>query len=169
MIVDEVFCIMNIRLLITFLFFGIVSAMAQTKVSGYVFDEFNEPVSFANIIFKGSTQGTITDENGKFYLESIDTWDALTVSFIGYETLDIPLTKKVNYNLKFVLKEEAAQLDAVVLTTGKQSKKNNPAIDLLRKIWEHKRRNGLSLYDQFKYDKYEKVLFHVLSSLSKTP
>jgi len=43
---------------------------AQTKVSGYVFDEFDAPISFANIIFKGSTQGTITNENGKFYLES---------------------------------------------------------------------------------------------------
>ena len=126
-----------------------------------MFDEFNEPVSFSNVIFKGSTQGTITDENGKFYLESRDTWDALTVSFLGYHTLDIPLTKKVNYNLKFILKEEAAQLDAVVLTTGKQSKKNNPAIDLLRKIWENKRRNGLSLSKQFKYDKYEKVEFDI--------
>ena len=87
---------MNIKLFITFFVFGIISGMAQTKVSGYVFDEFNEPVSFSNVIFKGSTQGTITDENGKFYLESRDTWDALTVSFIGYETLNIPLTKKVN-------------------------------------------------------------------------
>ena len=59
---------MNMRLLITFYFFGIFSLLAQTKVSGYVFDEFNEPVSFANVIFKGSTQGTITDENGKCFL-----------------------------------------------------------------------------------------------------
>jgi hypothetical protein len=59
---------MNIRLIIALFFLGICSAFAQTKVSGYVFDELNEPVSFATIIFKGSTQGTITNENGKFYL-----------------------------------------------------------------------------------------------------
>ena len=150
---------MNIKLLITFFFFGVIYGIAQTKVSGYVFDEFNEPVSFASLIFKGSTQGTITDENGKFYLESVDTWDALTVSFIGYQTLNIPLTKKVNYNLKLILKEEVSELGQVVIISGKQPKKNNPAIDLLRKIWEHKRRNGLSLYKQFKYDKYEKIEF----------
>lgn len=155
------FCIMNTRLLIALFFLGIFSSFAQTKVSGYVFDEFNEPVSFATIIFKGSTQGTITNEDGKFYLESDETWNTLTVSFIGYETLIIPLDKKVNYNLKFILKEEAAQLDAVVIVSGKQSKKNNPAIDLLRKIWAHKRSNGLKQFKQYEYDKYEKVEFDI--------
>lgn len=155
------FCIMKIRLFILLFIIGMLSAIAQTKVSGYIFDEYNEPVSFANILFKGSTLGTITDENGKFYLESNETWSALSVSFIGYETLDIPLTKKVNYDLKFTLKEEAAQLDQVLIISGKQSKKNNPAIDLLRKIWEHKRKNGLNLYKQYEYDKYEKVEFDI--------
>ncbi|WP_372937773.1 DUF5686 family protein [Seonamhaeicola sp.] len=152
---------MNIRLLNLLFFFVSFIALSQTKVSGYVYDEYNEPVSFANVIFQGSTIGTTTNENGKFYLESDETWEALTISFIGYETLIIPLEKKVNYNLKFILKEEAAQLDAVVLMTGKQSKKNNPAIDILRKIWEHKRDNGLNRFNQYQYDKYEKVEFDI--------
>ncbi|NNC51058.1 MAG: carboxypeptidase-like regulatory domain-containing protein [Flaviramulus sp.] len=152
---------MNTRLLIALFFLGIFSSFAQTKVSGHVYDDFNEPISFANVIFKGSTQGTITNEDGKFYLESDQTWNTLTVSFIGYETLIIPLDKKVNYNLKFILKEEAAQLDAVVIVSGKQSKKNNPAIDLLRKIWAHKRSNGLKQFKQYEYDKYEKVEFDI--------
>lgn len=152
---------MRIKLLFIFFFFGIISTIAQTKVSGYVYDEFNEPVSFANVIFKGSTIGTITNENGKFYLESDEIWEALTISFIGYEVLTIPLDKKVNYNLKFILKEENAELDQIVIVSGKQSKKNNPAIDLLRKIWEHKRKNGLNLYKQYEYDKYEKVEFDI--------
>ena len=152
---------MNIRLLATFFFLGTISALAQTKVSGYVFDEYSEPVSFANILFKGSTKGTITDENGKFYLESDETWDTLIVSFIGYETLNIPLTKKVNYDLKFTLKEEASQLDQIFIVSGKQSKKNNPAIDLLRKIWANKRSNGLKQFKQYEYDKYEKVEFDI--------
>lgn len=135
--------------------------MAQTKVSGYVFDEDSQPISFANVLFKGSTQGTITDENGKFYMESATTWNTLSISFLGYETLDIPLIKKVNYDLKFILKEEAAQLSQVFIAAGKQSKKDNPAIDLLRKIWEHKRENGLKHFNQFEYSKYEKVEFDI--------
>lgn len=69
--------------------------MAQTKVSGYVFDEENQPVAFASVIFKGSTEGTITDENGKFYLESSETWKTLGISFMGYRTIEITLDKKV--------------------------------------------------------------------------
>ncbi|WP_370478705.1 DUF5686 and carboxypeptidase-like regulatory domain-containing protein [Tamlana flava] len=150
---------MNLKLLIFIFFFGIFSASSQTKVSGYVFDEFDAPVAFATIIFKGSTIGTITNEDGRFYLESDETWGALTVSFIGYETLNIPLEKRVNYDLKFILKEEAAQLDQVVIISGKQPKKNNPAIDLLKKIWANKRSNGLKQFKQYQYNKYEKVEF----------
>ncbi|WP_111309410.1 DUF5686 and carboxypeptidase-like regulatory domain-containing protein [Confluentibacter sediminis] len=152
---------MKLRLAIALFLFGTISLLAQTKVSGYVFDENNQSVPFANVLFKGSTQGTITDENGKFYLESEQTWNTLVVSFIGYQTLEIPLEKKVNYDLKFTLAEEASQLQQVFITTGKQPKKNNPAIDILRKIWEHKRKNGLKKFDQYQYSKYEKVEFDI--------
>jgi len=135
--------------------------IAQTKVSGYIYDENNAPIPFANIVFKGSTEGTITNENGKFYLESESTWKTLVVSFVGFETLEIPLAKRVNYDLKFTLKEEAASLDEVVIVTGKQSKKasENPAIRILKKIWERKRSNGLKQFNQYEYDQYEKVEF----------
>jgi len=154
---------MNLKLLALFFFFGILSSFSQTKVSGYVFDESNKPVAYANIIFKGTTEGTITNEEGRFYLESTNTQQTLLVSFLGYETLEIPLEKKVNYDLKFILKEEASALDAVVINVGKQSKKEseNPAIGILKKIWEHKRKNGLKQFKQYEYDKYEKVEFDI--------
>jgi len=147
------------KLLFFFFCFGCLSVLAQTKVSGYVFDEYDLPVAYANIIFKGTSKGTITDENGKFYLESDENHDTLEVSFISYETQVIPLEKRVNYNLKFFLKEAVAALDEVVIISGKQPKKNNPAIDILRKIWANKRSNGLKQYKQYQYDKYEKVEF----------
>lgn len=154
---------MNLNLRVLFFFFGICSALAQTKVSGYVFDENNVSVAYANVLFKGSTEGTITNEDGRFYLESGTTYDALIISFMGYETLEIPLTKKVNYELKFILKEDAGQLDEVLIVTGKQSKKEseNPAIAILKKIWERKRQNGLRQFKQYEYDKYEKVEFDI--------
>ena len=46
-----------------------------------------------------------------------------------------------------------------MIYTGKTSKKNNPAIDILRKIWERKKKNGLRQFKQYEYDKYEKVEF----------
>ncbi|WP_040281254.1 DUF5686 and carboxypeptidase-like regulatory domain-containing protein [Psychroserpens damuponensis] len=152
---------MKKKLLILLFFFGIALSFAQTKVSGYVFDEFNAPVAYANILFKGSTEGTISNEDGRFYLESNNTWDTLVVSFLGYEVQEVKLDNKVNYDLKFILKEEAGALDAVLIVTGKQSKKasENPAIRILQKIWERKRKNGLEQFKQYEYDKYEKVEF----------
>jgi len=157
----RILIVMKKKLLILFLFFGMSFLFAQTKVSGYVYDEANEPVAFANVLFKGSTEGTITNEDGRFYLESDNTWNTVIVSFLGYELKEIKLDKKVNYDLKFILKEEAAALNEVVIVAGKQSKKasENPAIGILNKIWERKRQNGLRQFKQYKYDKYEKVEF----------
>ncbi|WP_350290426.1 DUF5686 family protein [uncultured Croceitalea sp.] len=142
------------------LFLSFISVLnAQTKVSGIVLDDFNNPVAFANIIFKGSSEGTITNDNGRFYLESEESYDTIIVSFIGYETQEVRLASKVNYELELILKESAEQLDEVVIYTGKQSKKNNPAIAILKKIWAKKRENGVNKFKTYQYDKYEKVEF----------
>lgn len=137
-------------------------SFAQTKVSGFVVDKKNQPVPFANIVFKGSNEGVVCDENGKFYIESQKNYTVLVVAFMGFTTKDVELEKPVLYNLKVVLNEEEV-LQEVVIYTGKTSKKNNPALRILRKIWERKRRNGLRLFDQYAYDKYEKVEFDLNS------
>ncbi len=146
-------------LLLFFLFFTSFSAMSQTKVGGIVVDDAGDPVAFANVIFKNTSEGTITNDNGRFYMESDSDQKTLVVSFIGYEPMEIPLTSKVTYNMKVVLSEASEQLDEVVVYVGKQSKKNNPAIDILRKIWAKKRINGLRKFKQYQYDKYEKIEF----------
>lgn len=145
--------------LLVFLFFVSSIAYAQTKVSGTVIDEFGEPVPFANVIFKDSQEGTITNENGRFYIESEQNYEAVIVSFIGYTTQEVALTQRSSYSLEVTLLEEAASLDAVVILSGKQSKKNNPAIDILRKVWENRRENGVKKFNQYNYSKYEKLEF----------
>ena len=146
-----------VKKILFFLFFSILT-FAQTKVGGKVLDEFGEPVSFANVLFKDSKTGVITDENGSFYFESDENYTALIVSFVGFQTQEVPIKKGLNANLRIILKE-GTELKEVIVYTGKTSKKNNPAIDILRKIWARKRKNGLHMFDQYKYDKYEKVEF----------
>ena len=126
---------------------------SQTKVSGVIKDASGEPVPFANVVFKNSIQGTISNEDGRFYLESDKTYDTVVISFIGFTTKEIKLEKRVNYKMEIVL-EEGQKLKAVVIVSGKQSKKNNPAIDILRKIWKRKRFNGVNQFKQYAYDKY---------------
>ncbi len=131
---------------------------SQTKVEGVVIDKKNEPVPFANVVFQGTTEGVVCDEFGKFYLESPKNHTVLEISFPGYINKEITLEKSVMYNLKIQL-SESENLKEVVIYTGKTSKKNNPALDILRKIWERKRKNGLRMFKQYQYDKYEKVEF----------
>ena len=145
--------------LLPILLFISFTAIAQTKVGGMVLDEFNEPVAFANVIFKNSTEGTITNDDGRFYMESDASYKTLIISFIGYEDKEITLASKVNYNMKVTLQESTEQLNEVVVISGKQSKKNNPAVDILRKIWAKKRQNGIRQFKQYSFDKYEKVEF----------
>ncbi len=141
------------------LFIACLASFGQTKVKGIVTDVDDNPLPFCNVILKGSIKGAITDENGRFYLESDKNYEQIEVSFIGFKTLDYTLKTKVSYGLKLVLEEESESLKEVVIVTGKQPKKNNPAIDILRKIWKNKKSNGLKKFDQYQYDKYEKVEF----------
>lgn len=155
---------MTKRLLLSLVFVisFVNTALAQTKVSGYVIDNTNQPVPYANVVFKDSKIGVVTDENGKFYIESSETYTAVIVSFMGYQTKEVPLPKAVNYNFKVTLSDGEA-LKEVVVFAGKTSKKNNPALDILRKIWERKRKNGLRMFNQYQYDKYEKIEFDMNS------
>jgi len=155
----------TLRILILVLFSA--TLFAQTKVSGLVIDENNEPIPFANVYFKNSAEGVITNENGKFYLESSKIYPILVISFIGYTPQEVTLTKAVTYNLKVAL-AEGETLREVVLVSGKLSKKNNPAIDILRKIWARKRMNGLRQFEQYQYDKYEKIEFDLNTIDSST-
>nr|MBA3986112.1 carboxypeptidase-like regulatory domain-containing protein [Flavobacteriales bacterium] len=134
---------------------------SQTKVSGVVVDNAGVSVPFANVVFKDSRDGTITDENGRFYLESNTTYSTVVFSFIGYVSKEVTLEKRINYEMRVVLDEETSQLDEVVIFGGKTSKKDNPAIDILRKIWENRRENGVKKFKQYQYDKYEKLEFDI--------
>lgn len=140
-------------------FFGIAnSILGQTKVSGVVLDKTNQPVPFANIVFKDSNVGTMSNEDGRFYIESSKNYTALIVTSVGFSDQELVLNKLVNYDFKVIM-DSAEALNEVTIFTGKTSKKNNPALDILRKIWERKRKNGLSQFDYYQMEKYEKVEF----------
>lgn len=139
-------------------FFIACGLSAQTKVSGIVLDNTNQPIPYANIVFKGSQGGVVSNEDGRFYIESPNNYTAIIVSFVGFPDKEVKLPKLVNYDFKVVLTEGNA-LKEVKIYAGKTSKKDNPALDILRKIWERRRKNGLKMFKQYQYEKYEKVEF----------
>ena len=86
-----------------------ILSFSQTKVSGVIVDKKNQPISFANVAFKGG-EGVQTDDNGKFVLSSSKNRTTISASFIGYLQKDIVLNQAETTNLIIVLEEEKNQL-----------------------------------------------------------
>ncbi|CAK7084718.1 MAG: TonB-dependent receptor P3 [Bacteroides rodentium] len=83
----------------------------QISVKGTVKDQAGEPVIGANVLVKGTTNGVITDIDGKFLL-SAAKGDVLVISFVGYTSQEVPVTGK---ELIVILKEDTELLDEVVV------------------------------------------------------
>jgi TonB-linked SusC/RagA family outer membrane protein len=95
-----------------------------TKINGTVLDaDTKAPLPGANIIIKGTNVGTITDLDGKFLLEVEDPNATLIFSFIGYQSVEIPL--KGRTELDVLLKEETKSIDEVVVIGYGTQKKSD--------------------------------------------
>ena len=93
---------------------GEVSVVQQgKKVTGVVVDGAGIPVIGANVIVKGTTNGTITDFDGNFTLENVPADGVLVVSYIGYLSQEIPVGNQSAINV--TLKEDTQALDEVVV------------------------------------------------------
>ena len=100
-------------------------AIRQQKgkvLKGAVKDQNGEPVIGANVVVKGTTNGTVTDVDGNFTLEVSNT-DVLLVSFIGYMTREIPVKDRNILNINLI--EDTKSLDEVVVVGYGTQKKVN--------------------------------------------
>lgn len=94
----------------------------EKTITGTVSDQMG-PITGANIIVKGTSQGTISDIDGKFTLENVTEGTILQVSFMGYITQEIKVGKE--NNLTILLKENSQELDEVVVVGYGVQKKVN--------------------------------------------
>lgn len=83
------------------------------KITGVVIDGTGEPVIGANVVVKGTTNGTITDFDGNYTIEGVPSGATLQVSYIGYLTKDIPVGNQST--IKVTLLEDTQTLDEVVV------------------------------------------------------
>src|SRR5690625_5192772 len=93
------------------------------SVSGIVTDQEGEPLIGVNIQVKGSNKGTATDFDGKFILEDIDENAILVISYVGYQTQEMPVAGKSS--LEIVMMSDAELLDEVVVVGYGTQKKVN--------------------------------------------
>lgn len=105
-----------------FVLFSVTVAMAQVLVRGTVIDQAGESVIGASIQVKGTTQGTITDIDGKFSLGVPDKKSVIVVSFIGYATKELQVD--TSKPMSIVLEEDTKVLDEVVVGYQEVRKKD---------------------------------------------
>ncbi|PRY99874.1 TonB-linked SusC/RagA family outer membrane protein [Marinilabilia salmonicolor] len=86
----------------------------ETVVRGKVVDEKGGPLPGASVVARGTSAGTITDMNGNFELNVPETAEVLTFSFIGFESVELPLDGRAFYDV--VLQPTVTDLDEVVVT-----------------------------------------------------
>ncbi|MDQ3050135.1 MAG: DUF5686 and carboxypeptidase regulatory-like domain-containing protein [Bacteroidota bacterium] len=132
------------------------SAEAQvTRVTGRVTDALtNEPIPFANVAFKGTSTGTVTDINGNYILETENATDSLSASYVGYIPVTLKISKGKVQTANFLLKVSKFDLKEVVIKAGE-----NPAIILLRKVIDNKDKNDKKNLDSYQYEVYSKMEF----------
>ena len=93
------------------MFCSLIYAQNKVTVSGTVVDETGSPVIGATIMEKGTANGTVTDIDGNFSL-STNEGAPLTISYIGYSTIEAKAAAKMNIQLK----QEANELNEVIVT-----------------------------------------------------
>lgn len=103
--------------------FVYVANAQQKNVQGLVVDPSGEPIIGASVVVKGTTNGTITDFDGKFTLSNVPSNGTITITYIGYKGQDIPVAGK--NTLKVTLAEDAETLDEVVVVGYGTQKKSD--------------------------------------------
>jgi len=147
---------MKLRILII-LFFISLAAHAQFKISGVVLDAQQQPLPYVNVYFKNSTNGIVTDFEGKFKLTSTRKRGKIKISFVGYKTETVRFSSKKRH-FTIYLEEENNTLDEVVIVVKPKKrlrKKDNPAYRILKEIWKRKKKNGLKLVPYYQYKKLQ--------------
>lgn len=138
-----------------------IVAQSVTSVSGVVKDSVSgEPLSYVSVLFKKSTIGAMTDDDGKFSLQNNKGYTVLEVASLGYDTRLIQLKPGSHTsNLVVLLKPTTFEIGEVVVKPQKEkySKKDNPAVELIKKVIAHKDDNRLEAKPEYSMEKYEKL------------
>ena len=149
---------LRLRVFLFFILYFIFIPIGAQTIVGHVVDEATgENIGFASVQYKGHHVAAITDLSGRFTIERHKGWK-LTVSAVGYKartyTVDGDMDK-----LFVSLREDTRSLKEVTVRSkrSRYSRKNNPAVELMKKVIAHKKATDLSRRDYYQYMKYQKL------------
>ena len=135
-----------------------VSLHAQT-LTGHILDaQTGDTIPFASCIYRGHGVAVASDINGHFKIARHQGWP-LTFSAVGYMQQTIVVDNKTSAYLRIKLRPDNKMLKEVTVKSKRQrySRKNNPAVELMKKVVAAKKRTDLSNHDFYQYNKYQKL------------
>ncbi len=133
--------------------FSVQLSGQKTTVRGRVVDaSTGEPLPFTNIAFLHSTVGTISDNNGMFIIETNNPTDTLIASSLGYGTEKQFIQPGIEQKIFFALLPVRVNIEEVVVTPGE-----NPAFEILRRIYANKDKNNPDRFNSYQYKAYNKL------------
>lgn len=164
----------NIRLIFVFTFllsFLAINVSAQTTViKGIVTDaKDKDPLPYVTVLFRGTSIMTRTDADGRFTISTTASHNTLQFSYVGYKSEFVTITPAQSQEISVKLMPEATNLNEVVVTAGKRPRyrnKENPAVELIRKVIDNKAINRGERYKAIEFEQYERMMFS-LSNLSE--
>ncbi len=149
-----------IKSFLLFLLLGCCISVSAQNIQGVVTDSLtNDPIPYLSVFYEGKGVGSITDNDGNYKVETRKGWNKLTFSAVGYVTKVVNIIPGVTKNLNVRMRPDDIMLDEVVVKPKREkySRKNNPAVELMKKVIAHKKNNKLSENDYYQYNKYQKI------------
>ncbi|WP_195302118.1 DUF5686 and carboxypeptidase-like regulatory domain-containing protein [Phocaeicola dorei] len=149
-----------IKSFLLFLLLGCCISVSAQNIQGVVTDSLkNDPIPYLSVFYEGKGVGSITDNDGHYKVETRKGWNKLTFSAVGYVTKVVNIIPGVTKNLNVRMRPDDIMLDEVVVKPKREkySRKNNPAVELMKKVIAHKNNNKLSENDYYQYNKYQKI------------
>ena len=139
------------------------ATLSFSQVTGKVIDsKTREPLDYVNIYYEGKNVGDQTDEHGLFVIKEDSLWKELTVASMGYKTQVVRLKefgKNQDITIKLVPDDKTLTGVTIKSKRTKYSRKNNPAVELMKKVIANKKHSDLRSKDYYTYTKYEKMVF----------
>ena len=142
---------------------GTIVSAQTTVVMGTITDSvYNQPLPFVTVSIPGTNIAVASNASGKYKISSENAFKQIKISFLGYKEAIRNVIPGKDQVVNIKLHPVSKQLNEVVIGSAKRlkySNKDNPAVELIRKVIANKEKNMLQSYPYVEYREYDKLRF----------
>ena len=133
--------------------------MVAQKLTGVIVDDDDgECIPYASAVYRGNHVMVSSNGEGQFSIDRHNGWK-LTFSAVGYQPLTVEISANTKSPMRIALKPEKTQLQNVTVRgrRNRYSRRDNPAVELMRRVIAAKKKTNLNNHDFYQYNKYQKL------------